>query len=373
MDDKCILDPIHGYMKIPLLLFDIIDHPIMQRLRSIKQLGLVSYIYPGACHTRFEHSLGVSWLCGEMMKGLKTNQPELKISDRLVLLCMIAGLIHDIGHGPLSHAFDDFFVHEIKDFPYPKEHEERADYLLKEILVDCQNLILTEDEIELVLKMVHPREEDNSWMFEIVANKKNNIDVDKMDYIARDAYHIGLEYSFKPERVITHCRVIDNEICYPDKLKFDLYRLFESRYWLYKQVYYHPVVRGLEIMAKDLWKPKNLPWEDMIDENVINSNFRRKKHYTLMYDSLIMPGEDVELKTESIEVLLQKKHKKKLNLIHDIYKIGWVSGNSKNPLKTVSFFKQNDLKTKFSINLSQITQLSSYNHQETGIRVYSKN
>uniref|UniRef100_A0A3Q3C9N3 HD/PDEase domain-containing protein n=1 Tax=Haplochromis burtoni TaxID=8153 RepID=A0A3Q3C9N3_HAPBU len=108
-------DPIHGHIELHPLLVKIIDTPQFHRLRNIKQLGGVYFVYPGASHNRFEHSIGVAYLAGELAKALKVKQPELHISERDVLCVQIAGLCHDLGHGPFSHFFDGMFMPEAGD------------------------------------------------------------------------------------------------------------------------------------------------------------------------------------------------------------------------------------------------------------------
>uniref|UniRef100_A0AAX7SJQ5 HD/PDEase domain-containing protein n=1 Tax=Astatotilapia calliptera TaxID=8154 RepID=A0AAX7SJQ5_ASTCA len=104
--DLVFNDPIHGHIELHPLLVKIIDTPQFQRLRNIKQLGGGYFVFPGASHNRFEHSIGVGHLAGELAKTLKLKQPELDISERDVLCVQIAGLCHDLGHGPFSHLFD---------------------------------------------------------------------------------------------------------------------------------------------------------------------------------------------------------------------------------------------------------------------------
>ena len=123
MKAKLIFDPIHGYIELPHTCIKIIDTKYFQQLRYKKQLGAAYYVFPGASHNRFEHSIGTCYLAGKLIKQIQINQPELKISDKDVLLIMIAGLLHDIGHGLMSHLFDN---HIIKDKSPEKHHEYRS-------------------------------------------------------------------------------------------------------------------------------------------------------------------------------------------------------------------------------------------------------
>uniref|UniRef100_A0A9J8ANF4 HD domain-containing protein n=1 Tax=Cyprinus carpio carpio TaxID=630221 RepID=A0A9J8ANF4_CYPCA len=111
---KIFNDPIHGQMELHPLLVKIIDTPQFQRLRHIKQLGTKYLVYPGATHTRFEHSLGVAYLARCLLKTLRENQPELNITKQDFLCVQIAALCHDMGHGPFSHLFDGMFIPEVQ-------------------------------------------------------------------------------------------------------------------------------------------------------------------------------------------------------------------------------------------------------------------
>ena len=105
---KQIYDPIHGFVELSTVSLQIVDTPIFQRLRKTKQLGVVNYVFPSANHTRFEHSIGVGYLAKKMLREIRERQPELAITEDHLLCVEIAGLCHDLGHGPWSHLFDDF-------------------------------------------------------------------------------------------------------------------------------------------------------------------------------------------------------------------------------------------------------------------------
>ncbi|XP_051742756.1 deoxynucleoside triphosphate triphosphohydrolase SAMHD1-like isoform X2 [Ctenopharyngodon idella] len=113
-DVKVVNDSVHGHIELHPLLVKIIDTPQFQRLRDIKQLGAGYWVFPGASHNRFEHSIGVAHLAGCLVKSLQEKQPELNINNRDVLCVQIAGLCHDLGHGPFSHLFDLLFIPAVK-------------------------------------------------------------------------------------------------------------------------------------------------------------------------------------------------------------------------------------------------------------------
>ncbi|XP_037668333.1 deoxynucleoside triphosphate triphosphohydrolase SAMHD1 isoform X2 [Choloepus didactylus] len=221
---KVINDPIHGHIELHPLLIRIIDTPQFQRLRYIKQLGGGYYVFPGASHNRFEHSLGVGYLAGCLVRALREKQPELQINERDMLCVQIAGLCHDLGHGPFSHMFDGRFIPlarpEVKwTWPYKGRPEEK------------------------------------SFLYEIVANKRNGIDVDKWDYFARDCHHLGIQNNFDYKRFIKFARVceVDNKkhICTREKEVGNLYDMFHTRNCLHRRAYQHKVGNIIDTMITD--------------------------------------------------------------------------------------------------------------------------
>ena len=250
---KLIYDSIHGYMEMSELCLSIIDNPVFKRLKNIKQTGTCYEVWPGASHNRFEHSLGVGHLSEKMLKSIKFKQPELKINDRSIELVKIAGLCHDLGHGPYSHTFDNEVIPKLneKNMIKNKTHEERScmmlDYMCKKYSIS-----LTDKEITIIKNMIEPENDNMNFIYQIVNNKKCGIDVDKFDYLMRDPKMIGLNYSFDSSRLIEQARVIDGNICYPDKLRQVIMDMFHTRYTLHRNIYNHPVVKSVEYMIRDI-------------------------------------------------------------------------------------------------------------------------
>jgi HD superfamily phosphohydrolase len=251
-----IYDPIHGYLKVQGNCLAIIDSPIFKRLQHIKQLGAAYYVFPGASHNRFEHSLGVAHLAERMLKSIRNNQPELNITERQIELVKIAGLCHDLGHGPFSHAFDNEILPRLlgeEERVVP--HEERSGELLEEI-VKSKGLDISPEEIRFIKTCIHPDPQDlqkseHPYLFEIVANPYNGIDVDKFDYLKRDPYNIGLDYHFNSERLVEEARIINGHVCFPEKLGNSILQLFSVRYNFLREICNHPVVKSIEYMLTD--------------------------------------------------------------------------------------------------------------------------
>ena len=130
MNQRTINCPLHGVITLTPRMCKIIDTPEFQRLHKLRQLGATYLVYPSATHTRFEHSLGVSHLAKILMNSLKEKHPNLGIDDNLIELYQIAGLIHDIGHGPFSHLYDDVIINPEEDL----KHEKRGIEIFKNIV-----------------------------------------------------------------------------------------------------------------------------------------------------------------------------------------------------------------------------------------------
>ncbi|XP_067298516.1 deoxynucleoside triphosphate triphosphohydrolase SAMHD1-like [Pseudorasbora parva] len=286
---KVVNDSVHGHIELHPLLVKIIDTPQFQRLRNIKQLGAGYWVFPGASHNRFEHSIGVAHLAGCLVKSLQEKQPELHINNRDVLCVQIAGLCHDLGHGPFSHLFDLQFLPEVRpDLKWKHEkgsvdmleflikenglQPQMKDYGLNEIIQNNPN----ENDLSFIKELIKGvdtskrewsmkgRTEDKAFLYEIVANERNKIDVDKWDYFARDCHHLGISKSFDHQRLLKFARVCKVEIkdetkdgktrlsiCYRDKEASNILDMFRTRYTLHRQAYQHKTVNIIEIMIKE--------------------------------------------------------------------------------------------------------------------------
>ena len=264
-----IFDPIHGVISIDPLAKKIIDTVEFQRLRNIKQLGCCYYVFPGASHNRFEHSLGVYHLSNKYISILNSKGEYINDNERKCI--KIAALIHDIGHGPFSHLFDDLLPKDIN-------HEYRSGELFK-LMNQKYKLGFTYEEIELILKIIFPKDvpKDKKYLYQIVSNK-NGIDVDRIDYIMRDIKMIGLNYGIEYERIMNYSYIKNNEIIYSEKVRIPIEDFFRTRFIMYKEVYNHHAVRGIEYMMKEFIKKidpvikisesiKNSQWGKFIEFN----------------------------------------------------------------------------------------------------------
>ena len=212
---RVITDVIHRSITLHPLCVQIVDTPEFQRLRGISQLGTVQWVFPCARHDRFQHALGVSHLASEWARQFQREQPELKITDQEVLCVTVAGLVHDLGHGPFSHFWEGSFLPAVaaadpstKAFMPPK-HEEISCRLLDRLLegIDLSPWLEVPLHTELIKALVRGEPDayapEKSFLFDIVANPRSGLDVDKIDYYQRDSYYSGVtKVSFDAVRLM---------------------------------------------------------------------------------------------------------------------------------------------------------------------------
>ncbi|KAL5475489.1 hypothetical protein EMCRGX_G025309 [Ephydatia muelleri] len=263
-------DPIYGLMELDSLLVAIINTPEFDRLRYIKQLGGNYYVYPGASHNRFEHCIGVSFLAGKLIEALQQKTPHdvVQITDVDVLCVKVAGLCHDLGHGPYSHMFGKRFLEPLGN---EVEHEELSCAILDKIYNAMKDIFedrgLKEAQIAIIKELIIGKKtadpgqldaENKRFMYEIVANKVCEIDVDKWDYFTRDCHALGLKHGFDYQRLLHSARVMVYEgktrIVYRDKVIGDIEEHFYTRTRLHKAAYQHRVSCCIEIMIGEAFR-----------------------------------------------------------------------------------------------------------------------
>lgn len=275
---KTIYCAIHGYTEWEDPLVAILNTPEFQRLKRIKQLAVVHHVFPCATHTRYEHSIGVGHLAEQFALALQRRHPSKPID---VMSLKLAGLCHDLGHGPLSHAYDRFLAE--RGHPL-STHEARSVALLRHI-VRRYDVRLASDVVETACELIHPTRHDLPlYMYQLVANHVDGVDVDKLDYIRRDAEHTGVRLELDIRRFFTYAQIIDDRLCYSRRhMPHAINDLFMVRHQLHARVYQHPVVRAIECMHIDvlrLLEPIVTAWDcDSIDrfceltDSVFTSDF----------------------------------------------------------------------------------------------------
>ena len=261
---KIFNDPVLGFVSISdELLFDIIEHPYFQRLRRISQTGLSYYVYPGSTHSRFLHALGCINLMQITHKVLKDK--GVKISKEEERASLIAILLHDIGHGPFSHALESTLLEGI--------HHEKLSITFMKLLNEEFN-----NELSLAIDIFlnkYPRK----FFHQLISSQ---IDLDRLDYLKRDSFFTGVsEGNVNSERIITMMNVVNDELVIDGKGIYSIEKYLTSRMFMYWQVYFHKTSVTAEIYliealkrAKQLVKKgKNVPSSDVLQYFLEKSDF----------------------------------------------------------------------------------------------------
>jgi len=228
---KIINDPVYGFLSIPDgLIFEIIEHPFFQRLRRIKQLGMTDLVYPGANHTRFNHALGAMHLMSEALNTLRGK--GLQISEEEYESALIAILLHDIGHGPFSHALEFSILPDV-------EHED-----ITVVIVNYLNEIFN-GQLDLVIKIIQGQY-NRKFFCQLVSSQ---LDTDRMDYLNRDSYFTGVsEGKIGSERILKMLNVVNNEMVVEEKAIYSIENFLSARRLMYWQVYLHKTTVAAEKM-----------------------------------------------------------------------------------------------------------------------------
>ena len=239
---KIINDPVFGFIKIPRgLLYGIVEHPLFQRLNRINQLGLASVVYPGARHTRFQHSLGAFHLMSEAVLSLQ--QKGIFIFDTEAEAVQAAILMHDIGHGPFSHVLENTLIHGIS-------HEDISLMMMEEINNHFNgqlNLAIS------IFKGDYPK----NFLHQLISSQ---LDMDRLDYLRRDSFYTGVtEGNIGSARIIKMLNVVNDTLVVDQKGIYSLENYLTTRRLMYWQVYLHRTCVAYEkVLVNMLTRAKDL-------------------------------------------------------------------------------------------------------------------
>lgn len=234
---KIINDPVYGFITIPGdIIFDIVTHPWFQRLRNIKQLGLTSFVYPGATHSRFQHALGALHLMDTAIQTLRRKGIEISPSEEEATLLAI--LLHDAGHGPFSHALENSIIQGIN-------HEEISLLLM--------NRLNNEFEGKLSFAIdIFMGKYKRKFLHELIAGQ---VDMDRLDYLRRDSFFTGvIEGSVGSDRIIRMLNVVNDRLVIDEKGIYSLEKFIIARRLMYWQVYMHKTVISSESLLVNILK-----------------------------------------------------------------------------------------------------------------------
>lgn len=264
---KLINDPLHGFITIPDdLIFDILEHPWFQRLRRIQQLGMTSLVYPGAQHTRFHHALGAMHLMQQAIEVLRGK--GIPISTEESRAALIAILLHDIGHGPFSHALEHCIISDI-------HHESISLAMLRALNREFNN------KLGLAIE-IFTNQYDKGFLHQLISGQ---LDMDRLDYLMRDSFYSGVsEGVVNTDRLLKMLTVVNGNLAIESKGIYSVEKFIVARRLMYWQVYFHKTVLASESLlistlrrAKELSKREKLfaspAFEFFLSNNITKAAF----------------------------------------------------------------------------------------------------
>ena len=310
---QIINDPVFGFITIPNeFISQIINHPYLQRLSRIKQLGMASFAYPGAQHTRFHHTLGAMYLMQEVINNLRSKGTDIsKDEENGALACI---LLHDVGHGPFSHVLEHTIVNGIS-------HEEISLRLMQNLNIELKGEL---DTCIAIFKDEYPKE----FLHQLVSGQ---LDVDRLDYLRRDCFFTGVnEGNIGSERIIQILDVRDNKLVVESKGVYSIENFLLSRRLMYWQVYHHKTAIGAEnVLINTLMRAKQIASQNQtlfaspslnyfLTNNIQKTNFTDEslQHFVNLDDSDIWCA--LKVWTESDDFLLSTLSRAFIN--RDLFK-----------------------------------------------------
>jgi HD superfamily phosphohydrolase len=357
---KTFNDPVHGHMYFNPKLCDVIDTPQMQRLRELKQLGTSYYVFPGAGHNRFEHSLGTCHLANTVFESIKRSAPR-----------------HGLG-----------------------------------LTVEDKHIDLEPQVVRRVCDFITSNEEgakEKRFLFDIIANKQNGIDVDKFEYLLRDSYQAGVRMSVDTMRLTSHMKVIDDRICFKSSEANNVYALFHSRASMHQSVYTHKKAKAVEYMVVDALVEADIAWNGRISNSIwsvedfiamddtllkqiefcddpalakardIVRRIRRRELYRFVNEYTVPEDQVVDFKPVEAKDITSCQGTNNIpgglkpdDIIVQCLKIDYGQKGHKDPVENVRFFHYWDDETSCSIAKEQISSLLPRNFVHRVVRVFSR-
>ncbi len=245
---KILNDPIYGFISIPNpFIYDLIQHPYFQRLRRISQMGLSYLVYPGAHHTRFHHALGCMHIMQKAIEVLRFKGVSISEEEENALL--VAILLHDIGHGPFSHAMEHSIVENVN-------HEAISLLFMKNLNIEFDG------KLSLAIQ-IFKGDYHRKFMLQLISSQ---LDMDRMDYLKRDSFYSGVaEGNISSDRLIQMMTVVNDQLVIEEKGIYSVEKFLMARRLMYWQVYFHKTSLVAElILTKVLKRAKELTQKGVV-------------------------------------------------------------------------------------------------------------